>query len=110
MVDGYSIGERAKDGDVNPSESLGLLAWFEHPKVNLNEWKRHNISRRKRGMFDKLLARDMDNDGDIDFISTRGNSYPYYGVFWLEQVRTANAKQVFEKARTLDSEEMPLSN
>ena len=59
-------------------------------------------------MFDQFEAKDLDKDGDIDFVSTRGNSAPYDGVFWLEQVRSDEAQQVFEKAREMDSEEMAL--
>jgi hypothetical protein len=50
----------------------------------------------------------MDGDGDIDFVSTRGNSVPYDGVFWLEQVRTAEPVASFHPARRQDSEQLPL--
>jgi len=50
----------------------------------------------------------MDNDGDLDFISTRGNSFPYDGVFWLEQIRTEGPVVSFSPARKVDSEEMPI--
>ena len=60
-------------------------------------------------MFDKFVPPDMDGDGDMDFVSTRGNSAPYDGVFWLEQVRTAEPRPSFERARAEDSEEMPLA-
>ena len=59
-------------------------------------------------MFDKFLSRDMDGDGDIDFVATRGNSVPYDGVFWLEQVRNAEPVPSFSRGREFDSEEMPL--
>ena len=59
-------------------------------------------------MFDKFVPRDMDGDGDIDFVSTRGNSVPYDGVFWLEQVRTDEPVPAFEPARANDSMQMPL--
>ncbi|MEC7379157.1 MAG: VCBS repeat-containing protein, partial [Pseudomonadota bacterium] len=72
------------------------------------KWIRHDISRRKRGMFDKFIARDMDADGDIDFVSTRGNSGELDGVFWLEQVRSKEARPAFTAARTEDSDSMPL--
>jgi hypothetical protein len=72
------------------------------------EWQRHDISRRKRGMFDKFMARDLDGDGDMDFLGTRGNSYPYDGVFWLEQVRSVSPRAAFERAREQESDEMPL--
>jgi hypothetical protein len=59
-------------------------------------------------MFDKFVARDMDADGDIDFVGTRGNSDQLDGVFWLEQVRTATPNAAFTSARANDSESMPL--
>lgn len=76
--------------------ALGRLAWFENPGDAKTEWIRHDISRRKRGMFDKFIARDVDGDGDIDFLGTRGNSAPYDGVFWLEQVRSSAAVANFQ--------------
>ena len=51
---------------------------------------------------------DLDGDGDVDFVGTRGNSVPWDGVFWLEQVRTAEPVKSFERARDEDSVEMPL--
>ena len=69
---------------------------------------RQDISRRKRGMFDGFVARDLDQDGDLDLISTRGNSVPYDGVFWLEQIRSNKAKPTFQQARKEDSEEVSL--
>ncbi len=110
IAGGYSRGPRDEDGDVTINDPLGRLAWFENPNDLSKAWIRHDISRRKRGMFDKFQARDMDGDGDIDFISTRGNSYPYDGVFWLEQIRSKEAIPSFVKARPSDSEEMPLPN
>lgn len=107
ITGGYSRGPRDEDGDVTTSDPLGRLAWFENPGDGQASWIRHEISRRKRGMFDKFIPRDMDNDGDIDFVSTRGNSAPYDGVFWLEQVRTAEPVPNFQPARSQDSAEMP---
>ena len=59
-------------------------------------------------MFDKFVPIDLDGDGDVDFTSTRGNSVPYDGVIWLEQVRTRAPVPSFERARQEDSEEVPL--
>lgn len=59
-------------------------------------------------MYDKWLARDLDNDGDMDIVGTRGNSFPYDGVIWLEQVRSAKPRAVFDAAREVDSQDMPL--
>jgi len=106
----YSRGPRTGDGDVTAEDPLGRIGWFENPGDLERQWIRHDISRRKRGMYDKFIARDLDGDGDTDFIATRGNSYPYDGVFWLEQLRTATSQPVFERAREVDSPEMPLLN
>ena len=105
---GYSRGPRDVDGDVTPEDPLGRLAWFENPASEGGAWIRHDVSRRKRGMFDKFIPLDMDGDGDIDFVSTRGNSIPNDGVFWLEQVRSDRPLPAFEAARENDSAQMPL--
>ncbi len=105
----YSRGDRmGDDSTMDIGSALGRIGWFENPGDAKTEWMRHDISRRKRGMFDKFIARDLDNDGDMDFIGTRGNSYPYDGVFWLEQVRTVAPVASFERARDIESGEMPL--
>lgn len=108
MTGGYSRGERAQDGEVDLDSPLGRMAWFEHPKDLSKPWIRHDFSRRIRGMFDKFIVRDLDKDGDLDFVSTRGNSIPYDGVFWLEQKRTQEPQPSFFRARETDSQEMPL--
>jgi hypothetical protein len=108
IVGSYSKGPREVDGDVTAKDPLGRLAWFENPGVGGESWARHDISRRKRGMFDEFIAFDFDHDGDMDFAATRGNSEPYDGVFWLEQVRTREPVASFERARPDDSEEAPL--
>ena len=59
-------------------------------------------------MFDMYVSRDIDRDGDIDLISTRGNSGEYDGVFWLEQVRTTTAVPSFTPARAIESKALPL--
>jgi len=109
IIGGYSRGPRDKDGDVTLDKPLGKLTWFENPKNSNKKWIRHDISRRKRGMFDGFEVRDLDSDGDLDLISTRGNSVPYDGVFWLEQIRTHEAKSSFIPARKEDSEEVGLA-
>ena len=106
----YSRGPRAEDGpDVTAEDPLGRIAWYENPGRDFGRhWTRHDVSRRKRGMYDKWLARDLDEDGDLDFIGTRGNSAPYDGVVWLEQIRTPTPLASFEQARAIDSGRMPL--
>ena len=108
MAGGYSRGSRTGDDDVSVDDVLGRIGWFENPGDAKTEWTRHDISRRKRGMFDKFIARDIDGDGDMDFYSTRGNSAPFDGVFWLEQVRSAEPVPSFRAARDNDSPEMGL--
>lgn len=109
MVGGYSAGSRTEDdASLGVHDALGRIGWFENPGAAGGEWTRHDISRRRRGMFDRFAARDLDGDGDADFIGTRGNSHPYDGVFWLEQVRTERPVASFQRARREDSEEMPL--
>ncbi|MEE2777661.1 MAG: VCBS repeat-containing protein [Acidobacteriota bacterium] len=109
MTGSYSQGPREADGEgVGPDAALGRLAWFENGGDPTRPWTRHDISRRKRGMFDKFVARDHDGDGDVDFLGTRGNSEPYDGVYWLEQVRTDEPVAAFAPARAEDSEEMAL--
>ena len=104
----YSRGSRENDGDVDKSDPLGRIGWFENPGDATQSWTRHDISRRKRGMFDKFIGRDLDNDGDMDFLATRGNSAPFDGVIWLEQKRTSTPQAAFEAARSEESDEMPL--
>ena len=106
----YSRGPRDADGaDITRNDPIGRIGWFENPGVgSAGPWQRHDVSRRKRGMYDKWLARDLDGDGDLDMIGTRGNSFPYDGVIWLEQVRTHEAGAAFQQSRKEDSEQMPL--
>jgi VCBS repeat protein len=109
ITGGYSGSPRDHDGaDITRDDRIGRLAWFANSGDPSAPWIRHDISRRKRGMFDMFLPRDMDGDGDVDFVSTRGNSVPYDGVFWLEQVRSDEAAAAFQRARSEDSQEMPL--
>ncbi|MBT5555688.1 MAG: VCBS repeat-containing protein, partial [Halieaceae bacterium] len=69
---------------------------------------RHDVSRRVRGMFDMYVSRDLDGDGDMDLISTRGNSGEYDGVFWLEQVRSKTSGPSFTPSRDAESRPLPL--
>lgn len=109
MTGTYSSSPRDHDGeDKTVNDNLGRLAWFEHPGDPKGKWIRHDISRRIRGMFDQFVPIDLDKDGDIDFASTRGNSHPYDGVFWLEQVRTKEPVKRFTPAREKESREMGL--
>lgn len=108
MTGGYSLGSRTEDGVAKVADALGRLAWYENRGNGGTEWVRHDFSRRERGMFDLFVARDMDRDGDVDFATTRGNSGPYDGLLWLEQVRSTEPRAAFEAARQEDSPELPL--
>ena len=108
MTGGYSRGSRISDDEAGVDDPLGRLAWWENPGEMGADWTRHDFSRRERGMFDKFIPLDMDDDGNIDFVGTRGNSGPYDGVFWLEQVRSANPLRAFQQAREQESPELPL--
>ena len=104
FVGSYSRGSRDKDDESNENQALGSVAWFENTESG---WKKNNILRRKRGMYDKWIPVDLDEDGDLDFVGTRGNSKPYDGVIWLEQVRSKNLLPTFKQARDIDSESVP---
>ena len=105
----YSQEPRDVDAaEISPSHRAGRLAWFEQPEDPAGAWTRHDVSRRVRGMFDKFVVRDVDGDGDADLIGTRGNSVPWDGVFWLEQVRTAEPAPAFDQAREQESRQLPL--
>jgi len=109
LAGAYSGASRAEDSPgVTASSTVGRIAWFENPGDARKDWKRHDISRRVRGMYDGFIPRDMDGDGDVDLVSTRGNSGVYDGVFWLEQVRTPAPQKAFTAARSEDSRALAL--
>ncbi|MBL8222723.1 MAG: hypothetical protein JNL62_26020, partial [Bryobacterales bacterium] len=51
---------------------------------------------------------DLDGDGDLDLIGTRGNSGEFDGLFWLEQIRTRQPRKAYEPARAKESAALPL--
>jgi len=105
----YSGYPRDRDGDDVTAESVaGRISWFENPGDPAGAWPRHDMVRTKRGMDDGFVAYDLDKDGDIDFLGTRGNSSNFDGVFWLEQVRTAAPARAFVPARKVESMHLPL--
>ena len=100
----YSLGSRDKDDGNTSNKAFGSVVWFENKN---SRWLKNNILRRKRGMYDKWIPLDVDKDGDVDFLGTRGNSKPYDGVIWLEQTRSKEQNPVFIQARSKDSESVP---
>ncbi|MDT8398758.1 MAG: VCBS repeat-containing protein [Pseudomonadales bacterium] len=105
MTGGYSLSPRDSD-EATPEAALGRLAWYENRSQG--QWTAWPFSRRQRGMFDMFVARDMDDDGDLDFVGTRGNSGAFDGVFWLEQIRSRGRTLTFRNARSKESPEVPL--
>jgi hypothetical protein len=109
ITGGYSQNPRDHDGpNITAKSVCGRIAWFEQPPDPARPWFRHDISRTKRGMYDAFLARDMDGDGDIDFVATRGNTGNYDGVFWLEQIRSSTPNRSFQPARKVESAHVSL--
>jgi len=109
LTGAYSGASRDEDDPgVTAASTVGRIAWFENPDDPRRAWRRHDVSRRVRGMYDMFVPRDLDGDGDIDFVATRGNSGRFDGVFWLEQVRTAEPRAAFTPARAEESRALPL--
>jgi hypothetical protein len=109
LAGAYSGAPRIEDDpEAISSDTFGRITWFENPGDASEKWSRHDISRRVRGMYDMFVPADLDGDGDVDFVSTRGNSGELDGVFWLEQVRSNEAQAAFTPARQADSKAMPL--
>ncbi|MEQ9507301.1 MAG: VCBS repeat-containing protein [Hyphomonas sp.] len=110
LAGAYSGAPRLQDDPgAIASDTVGRIAWFEnpgHPNTD-KEWRRHDISRRVRDMNDAFVPIDLDSDGDLDLVSTRGNSGDLDGVFWLEQVRSQEARPNFTAARETDSRQLP---
>jgi hypothetical protein len=110
FVGGYSYTQRRIDSNsLVATRPCGRLAWFESPADPAQPWRSHNISRRAQGMYDMFVACDVNSDGLLDFITTRGNSNPQDGTIWLEQVRTKQPAPVFTSAwpAKLNSREQP---
>lgn len=110
LAGGYSGASRDfDDSTVSAADSVGRIAWFANPGDPSGEWIRHDISRRVRGMYDEFIAHDMDADGDVDWLGTRGNSGVYDGVFWLEQIRSDQPGPALTPARDAESRPLPLA-
>lgn len=97
IIDGASSGASRKidDPSVTSASSVGRIAWLQNCGSANDKWRRHDVSRRARGIFETYVSRGVDGDGDIDLFSTRGNSGQYDGVFWLDRVRTKAQRPFF---------------
>jgi hypothetical protein len=108
FVGGYSKGLRTEDGAYALGDPMGRLALDLGLDGGGLTWRREEVSRRVRGMFDDFVARDVDGDGDLDLVGTRGNSGTYDGLFWLEQRRSSGPARRFTAARASESASVPL--
>ena len=109
IVGGNSRGPSEEDSDeVTPADPVARIAWFANPEDAAKAWPRHDISRRQRGMFNAFVPLDIDDDGDIDFMGTRGNSGGLDGVFWLQQMYSDGPPNAFTPAREEESKALPL--
>jgi hypothetical protein len=59
-------------------------------------------------MYDAFAAMDVDRDGLLDVLYTRGNSGEYDGLYWLRQQRSEKPQAVFTSTRDEDSRALPL--
>jgi hypothetical protein len=104
---GYSEDPRETEvQDPGLLHRAGGLFWFEQPADPTQPWQRHDISRRVRGMYDVMVPRDLNGDGLIDFVGTRGNSGVFDGVIWIEQQRSKSSKPRFAGARSAESRQL----
>jgi hypothetical protein len=104
---GYSEDPRETEvQDPGLLHRAGGLFWFEQPTDPTQPWQRHDISRRVRGMYDVMVPRDLNGDGLIDFVGTRGNSGVFDGVIWIEQQRSKSSKPRFAGARSAESRQL----
>ncbi len=108
IVGGYSAGPRLHEPAViRPSDRCGCLVWFKQPERPTELWIRYPISRRRRAMYDMFIPTDLNEDGLVDFLTTRGNSGAFDGVIWIEQIRSTRPCPAFFRARATDSPEVP---
>ena len=109
MTGGSSrLAGEEESGEARLTEPAGRLAWFENPGPAGSDWKRHDIRRVRRGRFVAFIPVDMDADGDLDFVATRGHSGEYDGLLWLEQRHSEAPVRIFLPARESESAALPL--
>jgi len=70
----------AKGGPSAPAGSGEWFAWWEAPENPEGVWTKHLISDQQPGATN-IHPADVDNDGEIDFIASRGHGV---GVIWFE--------------------------
>jgi len=113
IVGSRGSGPSEKDSEVEPENinigaPAGRISWLQSPGSGTGAWIRHDIFRRERGRFSAFLPTDADGDGDIDVIAVRSDSGDFDGLFWLQQLHSADAVVRFLPARRVSSESLAL--
>ena len=72
------ISFAAKGGEGFPGGEW--FAWWEQPADPTGPWKKHMLANNEPGATN-INPVDVNQDGDVDFIATRGHSQ---GVFWFK--------------------------
>ena len=90
---GHGVGT----GDINKDGRLDLLTpkgWFEAPEdARSADWTWHpSWDLGATGI--QILARDFDEDGDVDLVYGMGHNY---GLFWAEQAVDGDGKPTWTK-------------
>jgi len=78
--DGHGIGMADIDGD-GKVDLLTPHGWFQNVAANADKWAWHGDWDLGETGF-PIIGYDVNNDGKMDLIYSRGHSY---GVYWLEQ-------------------------
>jgi hypothetical protein len=78
--DGHGIGMADIDGD-GKVDLLTPFGWFKNIDANQDKWEWHADWNLGETGF-PIIGYDVNNDGKMDLIYSRGHSY---GVYWLEQ-------------------------
>ncbi|MDP2676362.1 MAG: VCBS repeat-containing protein [bacterium] len=78
-----------KDGhpDIIAGGDKGIFGWFKSPKnpLNVNAWVFYPMVNKNNMRWEMgIHRRDMDGDGDIDFVVSDRGSHTYAGVSWFE--------------------------
>ena len=97
-----------EDADHDADKPSGRIGWFRNPGDARGDWSRHDVLRRELGAFTGFAAADVDSDGAMDIIATRGGSGGLDGVFVLQQVRESIPMRRFVAARKMNDRSLPI--